>query len=254
MDNQSLAKQEQPENDKKILIGLTERLKKLLTCADERAAISEIARDGNLLAEARVALPALRNRALLPACAPGVREVVGKRFGLYPQPERNEAEWAAWWDDYTEALSDLPKSQIEAAMKAWIAKPESEFLPKPGQLRDLARQASNPAAVAYHRAREASAIVTVAAEPYRGATAPQGFIRPMPTGRDVEAVRAKAAAFMAAHESARKPAVTFKGAHGATIPGRAITAEMLASIRQTHERDGRWSDDVIQSIEREATA
>jgi hypothetical protein len=64
--------------------------------------------------------------------------VIGARFALYPQPQRTEAEWANWWRDYLNALAGLPADVVEEAMQTWVAKPDSQFLPRPGELRALA--------------------------------------------------------------------------------------------------------------------
>lgn len=66
--------------------------------------------------------------------------VISRRFALFPQPERDEAEWAAWWADYVEALQDMTEAKIEAAMVAHIKSADGEFLPKPGRLRALASE------------------------------------------------------------------------------------------------------------------
>jgi hypothetical protein len=101
-------------------------------------AAKAIARDEELLAEAKAALPALRVVAEAKAGRDGVKAVVGKRLVLYPQPARTEGEWDAWWSDYFDALSDITLASLEAGMRAYVADPSSEFMPKPGRLRELA--------------------------------------------------------------------------------------------------------------------
>lgn len=105
--------------------------------------------------EARAALPALKAVAEWKAGEDGVRAVVSKRFALYPQPQRTEGEWAAWWDDYIDVLSDVPLACLEAAMRAWISRPGTEFMPKPGQLRDLAYTTVSKSLRRYQRAKRA---------------------------------------------------------------------------------------------------
>jgi hypothetical protein len=105
--------------------------------------------------EARGALPALKAVAEWKAGPEGVRAVIGKRFALYPQPERSEGEWAAWWADYEEVLQDVPLASVEAAMRAWVARPSSEFLPKPGQLHELAYTTVSKTLRRYQRAKRA---------------------------------------------------------------------------------------------------
>lgn len=85
--------------------------------------------------------------------------MIGKRFALYPQPERSEGEWAAWWADYEEVLQDVPLASVEAAMRAWVARPTSEFLPKPGQLHELAYTTVSKTLRRYQRAKRALQLV-----------------------------------------------------------------------------------------------
>jgi hypothetical protein len=109
--------------------------------------------------EARAALPALKAVAEWKAGPEGVRAVIGKRFALYLQPERSEGEWAAWWSDYEEVLQDVPLASVEAAMRAWVARPTSEFLPKPGQLHELAYTTVSKTLRRYQRAKRALQLV-----------------------------------------------------------------------------------------------
>lgn len=98
----------------------------------------EMSRVPALLTECMDALPALEFAARGKAEEAGVKAVISRRFPLYPQPQRSESEWAAWWADYIDALADTPLASLEAAMRAYVADPESEFMPKPGKLRELA--------------------------------------------------------------------------------------------------------------------
>ena len=97
-------------------------------------------------------LPALRSAATKPAGAAGVKAVIGRRMAIYPQTEMTEGEWTAWWADYIDALQDIPNAALEAGMTAWVRRPESQFMPKPGQLRDLALNTPNEADRAYNEA------------------------------------------------------------------------------------------------------
>lgn len=117
--------------------------------------MAEIASSPALVREARQALPALRAYATQKAGPLGVREVIGRRFALYPQPERSPGEWTEWWSDYHEALDDCSLAGLEAAMAAYVRSPDSEFMPKPGKLLELARTVENSPAGAYARARRA---------------------------------------------------------------------------------------------------
>jgi len=113
--------------------------------------------------EAKAVLPVLKAAAMQMAGEEGVTDVLGRRFALYPQPERTDAEWAAWWSDYFETLGGVPWSALEAAMAAYVRDPSSEFMPKPGRLLELARNTPNKAVRAYDRASKAVAYAQQAA-------------------------------------------------------------------------------------------
>lgn len=108
-----------------------------------------------LLAEARAALPALKAVAEHKAGIEGVRRVIARRFTIYPQPQRSDEEWADWWADYMDVLADLSLASLEAGMRAYVADPESEFMPKPGKLRELAFTAPSRSLGRYYRAKRA---------------------------------------------------------------------------------------------------
>lgn len=116
-------------------------------------AVERIAESPVLLSEVCLKLPALRVAATAPASEADVMDIIGRRFALYPQPERSDAEWSAWWADYFEVLHGVPIAALEGGMGAWVKSPQSEFLPKPGKLRELALQTPNRAAQRYVRAK-----------------------------------------------------------------------------------------------------
>lgn len=108
-----------------------------------------------LIEEARTALPALHHVATAKAGERGVRAVIERRFPTYPQPVRTPAEWTAWWADHIDALSDISLASLEAAMRAYVALPDSEFMPKPGKLRELAFSTPCRSLQRYYRAKRA---------------------------------------------------------------------------------------------------
>lgn len=116
------------------------------------AAVAAIASDPVLVEEVRQALPALKAVATAKAGEAGVKAVVGRRVALYPPAYRGEAEAAAWWLDYYDTLSDLSLASLEAGMRAYVALPDSEFMPKPGKLRELAFSAPCRSLTRLHRA------------------------------------------------------------------------------------------------------
>lgn len=135
---------------------LSQGLSELLDSAGSPdQAANEIARYMAFREEARAVLPALRAVAEHKAGEDGVRAVVGRRFALYPQPERDDGEWASWWADYYDALADVPLACLEAAMRAHVVKPTAQFLPKPGELRDLAFRTPSKTLQRFQRAKRA---------------------------------------------------------------------------------------------------
>jgi hypothetical protein len=100
-----------------------------------------------LMAEAEQSMAVIRSEATRSATNEEIARILAARFALYPQPVRTDAEWAAWWADYTNALDDMPPSAIEAGMAAYVKGPDSEFFPKPGRIRELAKTTPNPLAM-----------------------------------------------------------------------------------------------------------
>lgn len=132
---------------------LTELLTSSLNADD---AIAQIGNDPVLFREAQAALPALKDHATGKAGAAGVKAVIAKRFALFPQADRSDGEWTAWWADYIDALADQPLCALEAGMAAYVRLHDSEFMPKPGKLLELARMTPNRGAQAYTRALKAT--------------------------------------------------------------------------------------------------
>lgn len=187
-----------------------------------------------LAEEARAALPALREAALRPAGEVGVGRVLGRRFALFPQPERTDAEWAEWWTTQCEVLAGLPEAALEAGMRAWIRDPKSQFLPLPGRLRELALTTNNPAAVAYHRARLATR-QTPTREGDLILTPPRLRGLPEPSAADKAAVRRAAADFAAQVEARRARPVPPSARVPATVDPTGLSAEMRALIARKEE-------------------
>lgn len=148
----------QDQSSRAILTRLSPELRRLLVSEpDSDRALMIVADSPGMLREVVRALPALREAATEESGEVGVREVIGRRFALYPQPQRSDAEWSMWWMDYYDVLADVPRSALEAAMSAWVRMPESRFLPKPGELRALARRTQAREILAYERASRAAA-------------------------------------------------------------------------------------------------
>lgn len=139
----------------------------LLVERSDQQAIETINRSDILRAEAEQAMPALREAALTPATEDQIRQIIGARFALFPQPQRNDGQWAAWWADYYDALRGLTPYAVEAGMAAWVRSPEAEFMAKPGKLRELALTVPNENvwARAHRRAQIAARPVATRQEP-----------------------------------------------------------------------------------------
>jgi hypothetical protein len=152
-----LPTEEPPE--RQITLALTPGLRSLLIGSEteDEDAARRLAASPHL-AEARVNLPAIRNRAMLPAGEEGVRQVVGEALATYPQPDRNDAEWAAWWAPYLSLCADLPMMALRLAMLEHQRGKHRAWLPKAGDLRELALRTRTPAAVAVTRIRRAIAL------------------------------------------------------------------------------------------------
>lgn len=124
--------------------------------------MQEIATTPAVLDEARAALPSLRAVAESVAGKEGVMAVISRRFVTYPQPQRTPEEWDAWWADYFDTCADIALASLEAGMRAHVADPASEFMPKPGRLRELSFTAPCRSLTRYYRAKRA---VQIADEP-----------------------------------------------------------------------------------------
>lgn len=217
------------------MLGVSTRLGSYLTqTAPEDEVVAALASDAGLLAECRMALPSLRNRARLPGGPDAVRRQMALYLQIYPQPERTDAEWAAWWFPYEQILADLPESSLAAAMLAWSKKPDAQFMPSPGALLDLARHIATPEGQAYARAR---AVATLADTVPKDSTG-QPFRLTPPVMREMKTEETKAwalqeAARLKAMAAERRRVISearedkLPRAHGALAPGRHITPEMV---------------------------
>lgn len=192
---------------------LTLRLDSTETLTDPSALIAS---DPELLGEVRAALPALKAVADAKAGTEGVKAVVGRRFAIYPQPPRTDAEAAAWWADYFDVLSDVPLASLEAGMRAYVADPESEFMPKPGKLKELAFTTASRSLTRYFRAKKALEI----------ADAPQAISGPRVRPEEVTAILADFQAKSMPTRPVRPPMPSTAG----KVDEGGLTAEMRELI------------------------
>ena len=213
----------------RTLIACSPPLRRLLCDeVDNDRAIRAIACDRELLAEANRISEALDAHAGVPAGVAGVMDVIGRRFALYRQPERTQAEAQAWWEAYSDVLADVPLGSLEAAMIAWL-RTGAEFLPKPGQL--LALVGDNPGKDVLASLRARAAVRWRPPEIYREVEYQQP---PQVTAENRQAIRAMAASF-AKQIPTRTKAAT-KPQHGKT-DARGVTPELRALMeRRGHDR------------------
>ena len=216
-----------PQNSKPTWPALSPELNSLVGLGTNSGAVNELACNPVMLAEARQALYAIRVCATAPAGEGGVQRVVARRLPTYPQTQMSDGQWAAWWQGYYEACGDLPEVALEAGMTAWVRDPTSQFMPKPGQLRELALSTPNRASTAYDRITAAIRQADRPAMPGGEPLAPRG---PPPTKDGVAQMLAGYRANVAgrkAAEQARRPKTP--PMHGRTDE-TGITAEMRAVL------------------------
>lgn len=179
--------------------------------------------------EAREAMPALREAALTPATREQIKTVISTRFALFQPPQRSDQEWAAWWADYFDALSDLTPFAVEAGMAAWVRQPEAEFMCKPGKLRELAQNTPNDNrwARAHKRAQDATYIApapTLPPEPEDRSN--------RPSAEEVTAMLADFHKVMADKDPIAKMQLKRKPPPCAKVDETGVSAEMRALMQR----------------------
>jgi len=204
----------------------------LLVERSDHVAIDTIRKSEILSDEARAAMPALKEQALKPATEEQIKSVIATRFALFPQPQRNAQEWAAWWADYIDALSDLTPFAVEAGMAAWVKSPDAEFMAKPGKLRELATTVPNENrwAKAHYRAQKATFVAAphIPAEPVDRSD--------RPTAEDIQAVMTPFLAKMAEKDPWAQMQAKRKPSPQGQVDDRGVTAEMRALLADRYGR------------------
>ena len=110
-----------------------------------------------LRVEALMLRDAIRERAA-PASDQVIVTTLLPLVSLYGVGKKSDAEWAAFWGFYIEALGDLPREAIEGGVRDFVADAKSEWFPKPGPLRALCLVRARPALMAWGRVRKLVAI------------------------------------------------------------------------------------------------
>jgi hypothetical protein len=180
--------------------------------------------------EARRAMPALKAEALRPATHDQIKAVISTRFALFPQPQRNTQEWAAWWADYFDAMDGLTPFAVEAGMAAWVRSADAEFMCKPGKLRELATTvpSDNRWAKAHYRAQKATAEAVKPEEPVRVAG-------PAPTREEIADVMASFKMTMEAKDPLLKMRSKFeRPSPCARVDNTGVSPEMRALLQQRY--------------------
>lgn len=207
----------------------------LLVETYDHKAIQVISESAILREEAKAAIPALRQAALAPSTEEQIKAIISQRFALFPQPARNDAEWAAWWADYFDALSGMPAPSVEAGMAAWVKLPDSEFMCKPGRLLELAR--TTPANNKWARAHKIA--VAACIEPIIDTEVPK---KPAEERLDAETVAALMKDFHAQMKAKAPPPVSHTRSIPppcATVDDTGMSAEMRALMQRNKEREER---------------
>jgi hypothetical protein len=117
--------------------------------------VAEIVTNPALRGEVAEALPTLA-RAAEPCGDRAVIATLAPLVSVYGVADRSAAEWATFWRFYVETLSWLPLEALQAGVKAYNAKPDSEFFPKPGPLRALCEDHAAKLSAAKRRAEIAA--------------------------------------------------------------------------------------------------
>lgn len=204
----------------------------LLGEPSDHKAIEVITKSPLLKTEAAKAIPALRTAALTPATEEQIMATISQRFALFPQPQRNPAEWAAWWADYFDALSGLTAPAVEAGMAAWVKLPDSEWLCKPGKLRELATTVPNNNR--WLRAHRLAVAATI--EPIRDHDKP---ITPARERQSAEEVAALMAEFNAQMKAKAPPQVSRTRSIPppcAPVDERGVSEEMRALLAKQNPK------------------
>lgn len=201
----------------------------LLDETSESKAIEVIGKSAILKEEARRVLPQLREEALKPATEQQIKAIIGQRFALFPQPQRNDMEWASWWADYFDALKDLTAPAVEAGMAAWVRSMDAEFMCKPGKLRELARETPN--ANRWMRAHKIAVAATI--EPIRDPEEPKTSKQERQSAEEVAAIMKDFHARMKSMEPPRVQTKYTRPTPQAQVDETGMSAEMRALMERT---------------------
>lgn len=189
----------------------------------------------------RAALPGLYSDAARGAGLEGVVAAITPWFATFQQPQRTEAEWREWWNAYAVICGHHSLPALAGALKVWAAKGDSEFLPKPGALSEIA---SITPTAAFRLAGHVHNILQIADDRTDRQRVLDGMERDAVKPEErVKAVRNMLADFQAKSIPVRSEAAKIlqRGVNyvergdepyigGQCAPGSALTAQMLRSL------------------------
>lgn len=216
---------------------LTEALENALSFIDEEA-VRLISTDPTLLAEAGSLLPTLAQRVHQGATRPEIKDILFARFVVYPQPQRHDWQWDLWWADYYAILEGLTGEAIDAGLTKWVGLPDSEFFPKPGQLKALAEKTPTRTGRTIGIVQKAMTAAAEAARPVaRSSVAPPHLKHVPKPPEDRQAVRGMIDEFRADQNFRamyrERPEV--RPMHGPLAEGHSVTGEMLSLLSRQAE-------------------
>jgi hypothetical protein len=182
----------------------------------------------------------MREFAGRPAGLAGVEAALRPWFATYPQPQRSEEEWAAFWFGYTAVLEGFPEMALRGAMAAWAKRPDAEFLPKPGALAELAKATPTPAYRAaghayqvlqrcddlLHINRRRAAMETDGVKPEDQREAVAALLHDFKS-KSIPAVERAQRVLQRGTRAADRPDAELPYSGGTPAPGSALTPQML---------------------------
>jgi hypothetical protein len=117
-------------------------------------AIRDLAEDPTISGELTVVAKQLA-RHVEPCGGKWVISLLAPLLTLYGVSDKTEAEAAAFWGFYIDALGGLPREAVKRGVADYVAAGNSEFFPKPGPLKALCERHAIPIRMAENRARKA---------------------------------------------------------------------------------------------------
>lgn len=219
-----------------LSLGVSDLLHSSATIQGGALAIIEAGR----VEELRAAVPRMRDQARKPSGPEGVDDAIRPWFATYPQPERDDDDWVAFWGGYVIVVGHMSTASLRGAMATWAKRPDAQFLPKPGQLLELAQNTPTPAArLAGHAwqvlnqcddmlqiQRTKAAMEADGVKPEEQRVAVAAMLHDF-QAKSVPAVERAQRVLNRGAAGAERPDADLPSLAGATAPGSALTPQML---------------------------